>query len=66
MEDLMQLFVRLTAAVAIAVVALIVLAFVLKIVIFAAVVAALVVGALAAWRIVRRRRTGVVTLSTRR
>ena len=62
----MQLFVRLTAAVAIAIVALVVLAFVLKIVIFAAVVAALVVGALAAWKIVQRRRSGVVTLSSRR
>ena len=62
----MQLFVRLTAVVAIAIVALFVLAFVIKIVIFAAVVAALVIGALAAWKFVQRRRTGVVTLSTRR
>jgi hypothetical protein len=62
----MQLFVRLTAAVAIALVALVVLAFVLKIVIFAAIVAALVVVALAGWKLVQRRRMGVVTLSTRR
>jgi hypothetical protein len=62
----MQLFVRLTAVVAIAIVALFVLAFVLKIVLFAAVVAALVVGSLAAWRLIQRKRNGVVTLSTRR
>lgn len=61
----LPLFVRITAAVALAVVALIVLLFVLKIVVFAAIVAALVVGALALAKLFQRRR-GVMTYPVRR
>lgn len=61
----LPLFVRLTAAVALAVVALVVALFVLKIVVFAAVVAALVVGVLAVAKVFCRRR-GAMTIATRR
>jgi hypothetical protein len=62
----MGLFIRLTAVVAVGIVALFVLAFVLKIVVFAALVAAIVVAALAAWKLLQRRRTGVMTIGARR
>jgi membrane protein implicated in regulation of membrane protease activity len=67
-EDMMSLFVRITAVVAVAVVALILLAFVLKIVIFAAIVAAFVVAGLAVYNVFRRRRAQppVVTYTSRR
>ncbi|HZO94899.1 MAG TPA: hypothetical protein VFB22_14240 [Candidatus Baltobacteraceae bacterium] len=62
----MGLFVRVTAAVAIAIVALIVLGFILKILFVAALVAALVVGALFLWNAVRRNRSGGITTYTMR
>ena len=62
----MGLFVRVTAAVAIAIVALIVLAFLLKILFIAALVAALVVGALFLWNAARRGRSGGITTYTMR
>jgi hypothetical protein len=67
-EDMMSLFVRITAVVAVAVVALILLGFVLKIVIFAAIVAAFVVAGLAIYNVFRRRRPAppVVTYTARR
>ena len=62
----MPLFLRVTAIVAFAIVALIVLGFILKILMFAALVAALVVGVLAVWNLMRRRRSGAITMTMRR
>jgi small-conductance mechanosensitive channel len=67
-EDLMSLFVRITAVVAVAIVALILLGFILKTVVVAAIVAAFVVAGLAIYNAVRGRRAAppVVTYTQRR
>jgi hypothetical protein len=63
-EDLMGLFVRITAVVAVAIVALILLGILVKIVIVAAVIAALVIAGLAVRNAVRSRRPGPVVTYT--
>jgi hypothetical protein len=63
---MMSLFVRVTAVVAVAIVALIVLFFILKIVLIAALIAGLVVAGMWLSAVLRRRRTGVRTLTVRR
>jgi hypothetical protein len=66
-EDMMSLFVRITAVVAVAIVALILLGILVKIVFVAAIIAALVIAGLALYNLFRRRRPApVVTYSARR
>jgi hypothetical protein len=67
-EDMMNLFVRITAVVAVAIVALVLVGFLVKIVFVAAIVAAFVIAGLAIYNVFRRRRPAppVVTYSARR
>ena len=66
-EDMMSLFVRITAIVAVAIVALVLLGLLVKIVFVAAIIAALVIAGLTVYNAFRRRRPGpVVTYSARR
>jgi hypothetical protein len=67
-EDMMNLFVRITAVVAVAIVALVLLALLVKIVFVAAIIAALVIAGLAVYNAIRRRRPAppVVTYTARR